>query len=300
MVFDTTGARRYRCLSEFEVVLGWHEAATDLPGRDGVRLLAEATFERPRLRPWVDSSVDPVGALSRACLAVKPPGPGICRVCCGPSDEARDLCTSCTKVERGVDRPLHPVTPISLTTRATGLYAALKQYKGRPNHLAFRQRNRLAELIGSFLEAHRTCVAPDGYDTAVVVPSLGLGAASHPLGSTLRMAGLEGRGLADALFVGPGRLDRNVADRCAYVCRRELVEGRRVLLVDDTYTTGAHLHSAAAALEEADARSVHLLVVGRHQRSEWAPGRAQIRWAALRENVWTPNVCVRCRRGLAL
>jgi predicted amidophosphoribosyltransferase len=28
------------------------------------------------------------------------------------------------------------------------------------------------------------------------------------------------------------------------------VENRRVLLVDDTYTTGAHLHSAAAALED--------------------------------------------------
>lgn len=264
-----------------------------------MRLLVEASLVRSRARPWTDASADPVGPLSEACLAVKPPGPGVCSVCCGPSEGVRDLCTSCRRVGHRLGRVLGPVTPISLTTKATGLYSALRQYKGRPNHVSFRQRHRLAVLIGSFLERHGSCVTPDGYDVAVVVPSHQTGLGDHPLRTTLRMAGSVGRSLVDALFVGPGTLERNVADERAYVCRRELVQDRRVLLVDDTYTTGAHMHSAAAVLEQSGALSVHRLVIARHQRLEWAPGRSLVRWASLPENLWSPETCICCRPGLA-
>lgn len=272
----------------------------DRARRAGTHVLAEVAPARRRAWPWAEASFDPAGELSRACLAVKPPGPGVCRICCGPSEGARDTCTSCRRVERGLGRELRPLTPISLTTKATALYAALKQYKGRPNHVSLRQRRRLAALIGSFLERHGSCVAPAGYDAAVVVPSLEIDRGPHPLEDTLRMVDLGGRGLVDALFRGGGRIERNIPDTMAYACRRELVEGRRMLLFDDTYTTGAHLHSAAAALGESGARSVHLLVIGRYQRLEWAPGRGLIQWAAIAENRWSEEVCVRCRARLAL
>lgn len=245
-------------------------------------------------------AIDPVGELFGACLAVKPPGPGVCRICCGPSAGARHQCSSCQRVEHGLGRALQPVTPISLTTKATALYSALRQYKGRPNRVSLRQRRRLAALIDSFLERHAGCVAPEGYDATVVVPSLEIGFRPHPLEATMRMVGLGGLGLVDALFARGGKIARNVASSDAYECRSELVEGRRVLLVDDVYTTGAHLHSAAAVLEHCGARSVHPLVVGRHQRLEWEPGRSLIRWAALTENVWSAEACVRCGSGLAI
>jgi orotate phosphoribosyltransferase len=73
------------------------------------------------------------------------------------------------------------------------------------------------------------------------------------------------------------------------------VENRRVLLVDDTYTTGAHLHSAAAALEDTGTRAVRLLVVGRHQSWGWEPARRLLGWSTLSENRWSPQCCVRCR-----
>jgi len=63
-------------------------------------------------------------------------------------------------------------------------------------------------------------------------------------------------GLADA-----DRL-RNLqnAFRCG---RRELVDGKRVLLVDDVMTTGATASSATLALRNAGARSVAVLTVAR-------------------------------------
>ncbi len=55
---------------------------------------------------------------------------------------------------------------------------------------------------------------------------------------------------------------RNV--RAAFECRhRELVAGRRVLLVDDVMTTGATAWSATEALCDAGARSVSVLTVAR-------------------------------------
>ena len=58
------------------------------------------------------------------------------------------------------------------------------------------------------------------------------------------------------------------------------VQGQRILLVDDTYTTGAHLHSAAAALLDRGARSVALLVIGRRVHQGWGSGQAIPRLAS--------------------
>jgi predicted amidophosphoribosyltransferase len=233
--------------------------------------------------------------LDGACLAVRAPGPGICRICCGPVEDRFEICWSCRQVGRGLLRQLCPVTAVSLTTRATGLYAALKQYKGQPNSVARRQRSRLAGLTAAFLERHGECAAPGGFEMVAVVPSLQMRAGLHPLAEMLRMVRRLGCPVVDALERGPSLIERNTPSPNAYRCRRGLVEHRRILLVDDTYTTGAHLHSAAAALEDAGASVVHLLVVGRHQDREWAPTRRLLEWASLPENRWSCERCVRCR-----
>jgi len=244
---------------------------------------------------WIEHGVESACGLCGACLAPKPPGPDVCGICCGALDGHFDVCWSCRQIERGLRRRLHPVTPISLTTSDTGLYAALKQYKGQPSLISRRQQVRLADLVGKFLERHGDCVAPDGYDVIVVVPSLQVRAEHHPLASTLRMLPQVGHAVVDALYSGPARIERNVPACDAYQCRRELVENRRVLLVDDTYTTGAHLHSAAAALEDAGTREIRLLVVGRYQSWEWEPARRLLEWSTALENRWSSRCCVHCR-----
>jgi predicted amidophosphoribosyltransferase len=260
-----------------------------------VRALLQPSDSLEAVPGWIEHVAESACGLSGACLAPRPPGPDVCGICCGALDGPSDVCRSCRQVERGLRRPLHPVTPISLTTSDTGLYAALKQYKGQPTSISRRQQLRLADLLGTFFERHGRCVAPDGYDAVVVVPSGQVRAEHHPLASTLCLLPEVGHAVVDALRRGRATIERNTPARDAYRCRRELVEERRVLLVDDTYTTGAHLQSAAAALEDARTREVRLLVVGRHQSWGWEPARQLLEWSTLAENRWSPQCCIRCR-----
>jgi hypothetical protein len=183
-----------------------------------------------------------------------------------------------------------------LTTRRTGLHSALKQYKGRTSFISVRQQVRLAALVGSFLERHGDCMAPDGYDVLGVVPSLQARTECHPMAGILRMIPLVEHLVVDPLCEGSARIERNGPVAKAYACRRQLVENRRILLVDDTYTTGAHLHSAAVALEDAGARTVRLLVVGRYLNWAWEPARRLLEWSSLPENRWSSQHCARCQR----
>jgi phosphoribosylpyrophosphate synthetase len=47
------------------------------------------------------------------------------------------------------------------------------------------------------------------------------------------------------------------------------IGGKAVLLIDDTWTTGANAQSAAAALKAAGAGPVGAVVIGRHLNREW-------------------------------
>jgi predicted phosphoribosyltransferase len=49
----------------------------------------------------------------------------------------------------------------------------------------------------------------------------------------------------------------------------EDLAGQSVLLIDDTWTTGANVQSAAAALKTAGADSVGVLVIGRHIHADY-------------------------------
>ena len=68
------------------------------------------------------------------------------------------------------------------------------------------------------------------------------------------------------------RTDAPVAPRTAhpekYVARGRL-DGQTVLLIDDTWTTGASARSAAIALDRAGAAAVAVLVIGRHLHRDY-------------------------------
>lgn len=246
----------------------------------------------------VEDATQRSGSLFGGCLAVRPPGPGVCAVCCGASRGPFELCHSCRRVSRGLPGHLRPVTPVSLTERGTALYSALKRYKGRPNLLSRRQQVRLADLLATFVELHARCVASDGFDPVCVVPSRQIDIDDpdeDPLTATIGMVPALASLLVPALSAGSGRIARNAPCADVYRCAPDLVEGRRVLLVDDTYTTGAHMQSAASAIELAGAASVELLVLARYQNRAWPPARRLLEWAARPENSWEPASCVRCR-----
>ena len=53
-----------------------------------------------------------------------------------------------------------------------------------------------------------------------------------------------------------------------------------MLLIDDTWTTGASAQSAAAALKQAGAATVAAVVIGRHLNRDWHENDRRIRGIA--------------------
>jgi predicted amidophosphoribosyltransferase len=106
-----------------------------------------------------------------------------------------------------------------------------------------------------------------------------------PLADVLgrRISLTRGR-FAETLVARSGNTREMRSDHCEVVAD---VRGKRIPLIDDTWTTGASLQSAAVALKRAGAARVVGLVIGRHH-DESAP-------ATSIPFDWT--VCVRCQQG---
>lgn len=203
------------------------------------------------------------------------------------------LCPSCHALTATLG-PLYPVTPISLATDGSPIYRVLIEYKSEQRHLAALQCSRLAELLDVFLAHHVTCIAPGGFDTATVVPSSRRPADRQPLVATLAMIDRLATRVEVLLAPGPGRLERNLAEADTYVADPARVSGRRILLFDDTYTTGAHLHAALFALMASGAQAVYPVVIGRRQNDRWPPSHDLLTWASQPANRWSPKRCVHC------
>lgn len=208
-------------------------------------------------------------ALQRSCGSVPPIGIGVCPVCWAPHRTTGAPCASCQLISRQLGRPLHRALPISLVGDAHQLRSSLARYKQPGAPESAWHRLRLQTLVEIFWAHHGRCLVPDGIDVVAVVPSVltrpGMPGRDpeHPLARVLgAVPELAGR-LRPVLFPGLRRVERLKASSDAFVAAEQLVADRRVLLVDDTYTTGAHVHSAAVAVESAHAARVSLLVVGR-------------------------------------
>lgn len=85
----------------------------------------------------------------------------------------------------------------------------------------------------------------------------------HPLAelAALRIAGTPNR-YQDLLVVNRTDLDDRAHAVDRYRATRAL-QGHRVLVIDDTWTTGAHAQSASAALKSAGASRVGVVAIGR-------------------------------------
>jgi hypothetical protein len=189
--------------------------------------------------------------------------PGVCAVCRGPAGAGFARCYQCA----GHD-VLSPglladaVAPISYAVKGTPFAADLRRYKSwtAPSTVA---RTSLLALLLAFLHDHGACVwrhagmPPPG--RLAVVPT-GCGRPGpHPL---LELAGPYLRLPVTGLVIRPGEqgrdpnVDRYTAERTG--------RGASVLLLDDTWVSGASAQSAAAALKRAGARRVAVVVLGRH------------------------------------
>lgn len=198
-------------------------------------------------------------------------GPGICDRCCDLIAEGHTRCDRCASHHDCLDA----VAPISYSVAHEQLHHALRAYKRLPDRVARRFQIELAAVIWRYLRDHERCLAQAAgvqrFALVTAVPSGSLEREnSHPLRRMLCTLVAPTRDRYQPLLT---RSAVEVAPRTVDVSKfnptREL-DDQPVLLVDDTWTTGASAHSAAAALKRAGAGAVAALVIGRHLNRDWA------------------------------
>lgn len=167
---------------------------------------------------------------------------------------------SCSRVISQVSRPCLRVAPVSLYQVPSPLHSVLRRYKDlQSDELS---GSIVAALLGRFLLGHWACVTNgDPWDVLVVVPSTTRRAGPHPLERLLQDVPWLGtvqtcllRGAQPGTHLQAG--DHVFEPTGSF-------PGLRVLLVDDTWTSGARAQSAASALQLAGAIVLATVVVGR-------------------------------------
>ena len=227
--------------------------AADLAGLSGWALLEEVVRQQ---LPWLS--------------APAPGRPGGCDVCWQPL-RAASRCYPCNEQAEWLPGLVaDAVVPVCFAPKG-GLHAQnLWLYKSaRPG--AKEARLALLALLAVFLRDHGPCVRAAagmaGPTHLAVVPSGRGRPGPHPLRA---LAGpLTGLPWAELAAARAGDPAGRIADPGRFLAAP--LPGARVVLLDDTWTTGASAQSAAAALRLAGAQSVAVIVLGRHLLPEPGP-----------------------------
>lgn len=203
-------------------------------------------------------------------------GPGVCRVCFNLTD-GYDRCWACAHAVHWLD----VVAPISYSVSGGFLHEMLAVYKRERGPRARAFRIRLAAVLGRYLALHERCVATVAhvarFELVTTVPSSNRERdAVHPLRRMVeQLAGSVSDRHRQVLQRSASPAEPHTFDAARFETREEL-GGSAVLLIDDTWTTGASAQSAAAALKMAGARVVAAVVVGRYLNGSWRSNRERL------------------------
>jgi DNA recombination-mediator protein A len=212
----------------------------------------------------------------------------VCRICHGAV--GRDAvgafyseCASCLRSVRQVAHGLGLVVPISLYEYGP-LHQVLRGYKGGTPEARSQFVPRVAALLGRFLREHKDCIAEAAgrdYDTVTIIPSTREGGRpdGHPLEAAIKLVPWVSPYLP-LLRRGDMPIGHRSAEDDGYEPLPD-ARGRSVLLVDDTFTSGARLQSAASALTRGGAAVVAAVVIGRIVHPDFADNRALVGRSAL-------------------
>jgi hypothetical protein len=207
-------------------------------------------------------------------------GPGVCGVCFNFT-HGYERCYACTQNEDW----LAAVAPISYSVGLEQLHRALMGYKRLSGDVGQRLAVELAAVLWRHLAQHETCVARAAgvsrFELVTTVPSGERARDSgHPLCHVVGdLVGPTRPRHARLLRRSPREVAPRTFDAGKFEAVRAL-DGEPVLLIDDTWTTGASAQSAAAALRGAGAGPVAAVVIGRHLNREWHENDRRLRGIA--------------------
>lgn len=182
------------------------------------------------------------------------------------------LCENCVEVWEVLDREPLVVSVISLYRKPSALREMLTRYKGRGEDDGFDPvcLGMVRSILGRYFLDHGDSLVEvaGGVDGIVVVPSTDR-LPPHPL-----------EALVDSLNLDLPRLPLLERDTGVLGFRQPNSHAYRVvgtrkpsrtLLIDDVYTTGSRINSAAAALDRDGHRTVAALVLARRINTGYAP-----------------------------
>jgi hypothetical protein len=231
--------------------------------------------------------------------AVPRPGSGVCRICRGPTTPGFPRCFCCARLGRLLGN-LVPVVPATLCVVPGPWHTVLRGYKDDPSPA---RRGRYAAWVGRVLRqfvvaraGELSALAGGPPDGALCVPPTRARAGGEALAAVARTAGFGvdpelpplWSGLVAWAPAAPALPGARCRRRSAVVARRPPLAGRRVLLLDDTLTTGSSVQCTAAALVDAGARAVVAVVLGRTVRPTVSAAHA-VYWQGARPGRWTPG-----------
>ena len=242
-------------------------------------------------------SVDELTAVYTNFLLAPRPGPDVCTTC-GNFTRGYERCYACTHTESHLEL----VAPISYSVAHEQLHHALAQYKRLKTPAARRLTVELAAVLWRHLTQHERCIASaaniDHFEIVTTVPSSDKQRDEHhPLRAVVGDLVGPTRGRYERLLARSGaETPPRTFSHDKFKATRPL-NGQSVLLVDDTWTTGASAQSAAAALKLAGATTVAAVVIGRHLNRGWHENDRRLR-GITQPFDW--NRCALCERDLAV
>lgn len=227
---------------------------------------------------------------------VPPVGDGVCSVCHTGTPTGDTVCNSCAVTMGQVTHPVRSVLPISLYEVPDQYWNVLRYYKdGSRPEVQSQLGTVVAATLARFGVAHWSCIVKmmGGEPTVVTtVPSSRGRTGEHPLTCAVRRSARLKPRYAHILAKGPGKIGHRWAADDGYIATRKL-RGERVLLIEDTFTTGGRAQSAASALRLAGAVSVGVVTAGRVIDPDWNENCRRV-WDYARRKPFTFEVCALC------
>jgi predicted amidophosphoribosyltransferase len=224
-------------------------------------------------------------------------GPGVC-VRCFNLTSGYERCFACSQHPQLVS----VVAPISYSVGREELHHALASYKRLDSELASSLTVGIAAILWRHLIAHEACLARAAgvaaFPVVTTVPSSDQRARRHPMGHVVgRLVGLTRKRYAPLLVRSNAPLESRAFSAEKYRALSQL-DGEAVLLIDDTWTTGANADSAACALRAAGAGPIAAIVIGRHVNRDWRDNDRRLK--ALPRFDWaTCPLCANAQRPAA-